>query len=106
MMDRMYNEVDELLHYLGKNYIDRIPEDIVSYIRIHKIKDYKTKINNHIHKFEDIGFSDDALSLIAYLNLEYWTDEKTKQELWNTYSCQAEEVALNSFIQDFNHWGG
>ncbi len=103
MVDNMYSEVDELLHYLGDDYINKIPEEIISYIHLHKTKDYQAKINNYIHKFEDIGFSHDALSLIAHFYIEYWLDEKTKQELNEKYGCcKAEEVAFDLFIQDFN----
>ncbi|MCD8028684.1 MAG: hypothetical protein LUF02_08510 [Erysipelotrichaceae bacterium] len=102
-MELMYSEVDELLHYLGDAYIDKIPKEIISYIEQNKDKNYKPKINNHIYKFEDIGLSSDALALIAYFNLEFWTDEKTKQELNETYGCcQQEAVALDLFIADFN----
>lgn len=58
---------------------------------------------NDFQSFDDIGFSLETLSLIAYYNLEYWLDDEIKQALSKEYDCcEIEAIALDIFIQDFN----
>lgn len=93
----MYAEVDAFLNYLGEKYINKIPEEVLREIRIHKDKNYNKKIDKSITNYADLGFSHNTLVFISYLNLEYWCeDEEKKHELKDQY-----EKNTKKFDQEF-----
>ena len=81
---RAFSEVDAFLAALGKSYINKIPEDIVNVIRKEKDESYKVKIDPDI-SIESQGFSREAISIILWLNLEFFCNNEQKELLEKIY---------------------
>lgn len=79
----MYNEVYDFLNILGNTYIECIPSKFYQFIQNEKIPNYETHLDYNKNISSQI--SDNALSLIAYLNLMYWCSPQEKEELIEIY---------------------
>lgn len=82
----MYAEVDDILNYLGEDYIKKVPEDILRVIRVFKDKNYVSKTKDSVLRLNQMGFSEDTRCFIAMLNIQFWIDdEDEKQRLIEHY---------------------
>lgn len=82
----MYAEVDDILNYLGEEYINKVPEDLLRVIHIFKDKNYVSKTKDSVLRLNQMGFSEDTRCFIAMLNLQFWIDdEEEKQRLIEHY---------------------
>ena len=79
----MYNEVYEFLNLLGEKYINKIPVKFYEFIKQEQILNYDLKWD--ISKDIASQLSDDAVALIAYLNMSYWCKEEEKIRLEKIY---------------------
>lgn len=80
----MYSEVFGILEILGKEYIDKIPQKLYKYIESKKSN--KILVEYDVTKpIKEQKISKETLEFISYLNLQYWCDEKEKNELIKTY---------------------
>ena len=77
---KSYTELIEILKYISKSDLNKIPKD--------KIKNYiKNKDNNYIYiydskkNFENQNISKLTKILIANLYIEYWADEEEKAQI-------------------------
>lgn len=99
--DIMYNEVYDFLQILGDKYINKLPKDLYKFIESQQVSEYNFKIimNNEIHK----QLSNNALTFIAYLNLNYWCSEEAKNQLLLKYKENddyMEEIAKQKYNTD------
>lgn len=79
-----YSEVFEILRLMGKDNVEKIPINILEKIDNLRDKNYEVKINPEI-PLEHQKISRKALSIIAWLNLEYLCDEQEKEVLTDLY---------------------
>ena len=79
-----YSEVFEILRLMGKDNVEKIPINILEKIDNLRDKNYEVKINPDI-PLEQQKISRKALSIIAWLNLEYLCDEQEKEVLTDLY---------------------
>lgn len=79
----MYNEVYEFLNLLGEKYIKKIPVKFYEFIKQEQILNYD--LNWDISKDIVSQLSEDAIALIAYLNMSYWCEEEEKIRLEKIY---------------------
>jgi len=80
----MYSEVFGILEILGQEYIDKIPQKLYKYIESKKSN--KILVEYDVTKpIKEQKISKETLEFISYLNLQYWCDEKEKNELIKTY---------------------
>lgn len=79
----MYNEVYEFLNLLGEKYIKKIPMKFYEFIKQEQILNYNLKWD--MSKDVVSQLSEDAIALIAYLNMIYWCEEKEKMRLEKIY---------------------
>ena len=86
-----FKEVYDILNVLGTEYINKIPPKMYDYICKNKKDSYITNIHGNTN-FREEEISKDALEIITYINLQYWCDEKQKNDLMNLYN---EKVAEN-----------
>lgn len=82
---RAFSEVDAFLTTLGKSYINKIPNDILDVIKSEKDESYKVKIDPDI-SIESQDFSREAISIILWLNLEFFCNDEQKELLEKIYS--------------------
>ena len=79
----IYNEVYYVLHVLGDKYINKIPIKLYEFIKSNK------GLNeiDYIDKAKNIAdqLSEDTVTFISYLNLEYWCSGSEKERLLNVY---------------------
>ena len=81
---RAFSEVDAFLTTLGKSYINKIPKDILDVIKSEKDESYKVKIDPDI-SIESQGLSREAISMILWLNLEFFCNDEQKELLEKIY---------------------
>lgn len=76
-ISRAYSEVYEFINALGDEYKNKIPKQL--YV---KIKEQRDK--NYVPKYdinqESADFSNEALSLISAINLQYWCEDSEEKE--------------------------
>lgn len=79
----MYNEVYYILRVLGDNYINKMPSKLYEFIKSNSSE----KDIDYIDKTKDIAdqVSEDTITFISYLNLEYWCSNSEKERLLNIY---------------------
>lgn len=82
---RAFSEVDAFLTTLGKSYINKIPKDILDVIKSEKDESYKVKIDPDI-SIESQDFSRETISIILWLNLEFFCNDEQKELLEKIYS--------------------
>lgn len=77
--DIAYAEVFEILSYMNKKTVMKIPFEILQFLKENRNKEYISKINpNNIFNPENI--SNEAREILAYIDLEYLASEKSRKE--------------------------
>ncbi len=71
---KVYSEIFSILKMLGKKYINSIPKEIINAIENSMDKEYQPMYN--IDNISEEKISSEALSIIAYFNMEYWHEIK------------------------------
>lgn len=80
-----YAQVDDFLSLIEAKYIEMIPRNIRYFIKQEKDENYDKKLDPTI-PMKNQNLCDEALALIAYLNLNYWCqDEEEKKKLTTIY---------------------
>ncbi len=74
---RAYSEVYEFINTLGDEYKNKIPEEL--YIKLKEQRDMNYTPQYDINQ-ENVNFSNEALSLISAINLQYWCDDSEEKE--------------------------
>lgn len=81
----VYAEVDLVLESMEDKYKNEVPKKLRRFFKESKLADYKKELNTK-EPLDKQGFSNEALSILAFLNYEYWCkDENHKKELLNMY---------------------
>jgi len=98
-----YAEVDAILNLMDEKYTKLIPKKLRTMIKAKKTKDYTKKIVSN-KPLSEQELSDEALSILAALNYNYWCkDEKRKKELLEIYSNNEKNTKKDDEIGKFNH---
>lgn len=96
-----YVEVLEIIKYMDKIYIDKIPQKLIQFFGENKAKDYEFKYNSAL-ELDKQNLNDNTLVLLAILNLNYWCeDEEHKKELIAKYN-ENEEKYQNELREKYN----
>lgn len=93
------SEVYECLNLLGSDYIDKIPQKIYEELENNRDKDYISKYDENKGITEET-FSQDALNVLAALDLKYWCSEeerKLKEKLYFDNQKEQEEIAREKY---------
>lgn len=67
---KRFVEVDEILKYLLEADYNKIPTNVINYIKNNKDKTYTWKYDTS-KKLKDQNVSDDTIAILSYLNMEY-----------------------------------
>lgn len=71
-------EVDEILNFLNKDELKKIPENVRQLIKDNKDTEYVWKYNEE-KPLKDQNLSRDTIALLSYLNMEYILNDEQKQ---------------------------
>lgn len=89
-----YSEVFEILKYMDKELVSKIPIELLNNFKNNRIRNYKVKIDKN-DIFNRKNISRQTLSILGYLNLNYWVDENKKSELKSLYRKNEYEYSEN-----------
>lgn len=90
-----YAEIFEILSYMEKAKVMKIPTEILQSFKENRKKGYISKIDkNDIYNKENI--TETTLNILAYLNLNYWVDENKRKELVSKYRINDYEKMLEA----------
>ena len=95
-------EVDEVLNYLSKEDLQKIPEDIRQVIKENKDKEYVWEYDG-TKELKDQGLSRDTIIILSYLNMEYLLNEEQKelmQQIHELNERKAEEEKAKQYSTD------
>ena len=82
---RAYSEVDTFIDLLNEDKQEKIPKELRDFFKNEKDNSYN-KIIEPCKPIKEQNLSNEALTIIAYLNLTYWCeDENEKQILLSIY---------------------
>ena len=82
---KAYSEVYEFLNKLPRTERNRIPKDVINIFRYYGGKDYKKNIDEK-KSISEQNFSNEAINIIAMLNVDYLCDSELEQEFYkNVY---------------------
>lgn len=81
MLDaNIYSEVYEILSYMDKSTVMKIPLDILEYIKNNRNKDYISKIDPE-DIFNPNNIDEKSLELLACIDVNYWMDKGKRAKL-------------------------
>lgn len=75
-----YEELYEILGYMDKLTVMKIPEELLNVISQRRNIKYKTKIDKN-DIFNKQNISDETLDLLCYIDYNYWMDADKKNEI-------------------------
>ena len=81
---KAYSEVDEFLNMLNSDYRNKIPSEIREFFKSEKDTTYIKKINPYM-SIESQNLMEESLTIIMWLNLEYWATSAEKEILEQMY---------------------
>ena len=81
---KAYSEVDEFLNMLNSDYRNKIPSEIREFFTSEKDTTYIKKINPYM-SIESQNLMEESLTIIMWLNLEYWATSAEKELLEQMY---------------------
>jgi hypothetical protein len=83
---KAYSEVDTFIELLNDENKKKVPKELIDFFKKEKDPNYKKVIDPN-KPIKEQNLSQEALSIIAYLNLTYWCeDENEKNELIEIYN--------------------
>lgn len=79
-----YEEVYEILSYMDKMTVMKIPKDILNNIKERRNKEFKTRINKD-DIFNQQNVSKEAIDILCWIDFNYWMNSSQKNEIekWN-----------------------
>lgn len=83
---KSYVEILEILKYVDKAYVDKIPKKLIDFFKENKAMDYDFKYDSTL-EISKQKLHKSTIVLLAMLNLNYWCDsEEHKKELIKKYN--------------------
>lgn len=79
-----YAEVFEILSYMDKATVMKIPIEVLQLFKDERKKDYISKINKN-DLFNENNVCKQTRVILAWINLKYWANEREKKELIEIY---------------------
>lgn len=93
-------ELDEILKYIDKEDLEKIPEDIRNAIAEKKDKEYKWKYDE-TKELKDQNIHRKTVAMLSYLNMEYLLNDEQK-ELMKQIHKNNEEKAEQEKYEKYN----
>ena len=70
-------EVDEILNHPSKEDYNKIPTNVIKYIKENKDNQYVWKYDS-LKKLKDQNVNNDTIAILSYLNMEYLLNNEQK----------------------------
>ena len=80
----VYSEVYEILSYMDKSVVMKIPIDILEKIKEKRNKDYISRIDKN-DIFNKNNVDKKTIEVLAWLDVNYWIDQDKKNKLQQCY---------------------
>ena len=98
---QVYSEVLEVLRHMEKIYIDKIPKKIIMFFYDNCSLDYEFRMTKSIG---EENLHPNTLNILAILNMNYWSKNKSKEDLLMSYAMIDEKAQkqLNSQLEKNN----
>lgn len=87
-----YSEIFEILKYMDKSQVMKIPIEILENFKENRLQNYKSKINKD-DIFNKNNITRETLSILGYLNLNYWSSNVKKRDLLALYRKNEYELS-------------
>ncbi|MBR1539963.1 MAG: hypothetical protein IJ629_02110 [Clostridia bacterium] len=87
---RVYSEVYEFINLLDREYIDKIPKQLMDFFRENRDKTYSKNINPWMD-IQSQNLRRDTILIINVINYKYWADDKEKEILNEIYKRNDKE---------------
>ena len=79
---KRFVEVDEIIKYLPKKDLSKIPNDLIHLIRKNKDSKYIWKYDNN-KKLEEQNIHKDTIAILSYINMKYILEDNQKMLMKN-----------------------
>lgn len=79
-IENTYEEVYQILSYMDKVTVMKIPIDIIENIKKKRNTNYKTRINKD-DLFNENNIDKDTMDMLCYLDYQYWMNDEKKKEI-------------------------
>lgn len=83
-MKNVYAEVFEILSYMDRKIILKTPIEIIEFIKKNREEGYISRIDKN-DIFNKNNIEKKTLSILAWLNINYWAEAEKKKELIKQY---------------------
>lgn len=85
---KIYSEVYSVITLLGEEYINKLPEKLIKFIKQSKLNTYTPQYSLEID-LDKQEIKKESLALIALINYKYWAkDENEKKEIFSILKKQ------------------
>lgn len=81
-IDKAFSEVLDMLNYIEPQYKVKIPSDMMNMFKEECDKTYLKQLLNDKTEIKEKKYSEEALSIIAYLNLKYWCESVEEKNIY------------------------
>lgn len=81
-IENIYAETFEILSYMDKMTVMKIPVNVLSSIKNLRNKNFKTNIDKN-DIFNENNISKETVDLLCWLDYTYWSNENEKEEINN-----------------------
>lgn len=95
-MRQAFTEVDEILKYLPKEYIEKIPMKLRKLFSDCGLKDYKVKINLDKPLAEQV-ITYDAIALLTMLRYNYWCNSEEEKKKMEEQMIENDRIAKEKY---------
>lgn len=81
-MSKAYKEINEILKHIPKEYIERIPPQLLKVIEENLDKNYEYKVE-HIKDFENQEMLNETRALLAVIYRDYFANDEEREKIKN-----------------------
>ena len=81
---KRFVEVDEIIKYLPKKELSKIPKDLIDLIRKNKDSEYIWKYDSN-KKLEEQNIHKDTIAILSYINMKYILEDNQKMLMKNLH---------------------
>ena len=106
---KRFVEVDEIIKYLPKKDLIKIPNDLIDLIRENKDSKYIWKYDSN-KKLEEQNIHKDTIAILSYINMKYILEDNQKMLMKNLHDCnemKSEKLKREKFNPETvfkKHW--
>lgn len=88
---KSYTDILVILSLIDKKYLELLPKGLIKYFKDNSDKNYFSNIKSNIPLSEQ-KLSEETEALLCLLTVNYWTNEKEKNEFVKNFNVNEEEL--------------